>query len=129
LQRDCLSAAFDYAVDVIKTPFYGDFDLQDLSRPIIVDGSRELIEAGFHREAVFWVLCMRNWVQNAIENDGAAPEKAAFKSGFEKLLSAMGLSSLARVAKKVEEIAQLLPEIVSVAHTLIDSHPDIVRQA
>jgi hypothetical protein len=122
-----LSAAFDYALDVLKTPFYGDFDLQELSRPVVVDGARELIEAGFHREAVFWVLCMRNWIQNAIENDGAEPEKAAFRSGFERLLSTMGLSSLAAVANKAEEVRQLLPKMMSVAQSIIDSHPDIVR--
>jgi hypothetical protein len=123
-----LSVAFDYALSVVQTPFYGDFDVQEASRPIVVDGSWELIEAGFPREMTFCILCVRSLVQNAIENDAGESEKMAFRSSYDRLLSAVGIHSPADIEAKVRMLRHLLPEIMSAAYALIDSHPDILRQ-
>jgi hypothetical protein len=47
---------FDTAKAVIKTPFSFASDISDAAGPIAIDGSRELIERGLHREAVFWIV-------------------------------------------------------------------------
>ena len=123
-----LESAFDYALRVIHTQFFGAFDIDPLSRPITINGSRDLIEAGSHREAMFWVICMRNWVQNAIENDGTEPEKTHFRSAYDHLLSAIGIANLQDIVEKADAFKQLLPEIMSAAHDIIDNHPNIYRQ-
>src|SRR4029077_5089804 len=51
-----LPKVFDTAKTVIKTPFSFASDISDLARPIAIDGSRELIERGLHREAAFWIV-------------------------------------------------------------------------
>ena len=43
-----LTSAYNYALSVIKTRFYGDFDVNPISKSILIDGSRELLDAGFH---------------------------------------------------------------------------------
>ena len=82
-----LSDALHYARTVYKTPFYGDHHLQEILEPLVIHGSWELIHAGFHKEAMLWVLGMRTWIQNAIENDGAEPEKTHFRLAYEHMLS------------------------------------------
>jgi hypothetical protein len=51
-----LADAFDAAKAVITTPFSFASDISDVARPIAIDGSRELIARGDHREAVFWIV-------------------------------------------------------------------------
>ncbi|HEV2067551.1 MAG TPA: hypothetical protein VGR08_12015, partial [Thermomicrobiales bacterium] len=51
-----LAEAFDAAAAVVTTPFFFAPDISDIARPIAIDGSRELIEHGSHREAVFWMV-------------------------------------------------------------------------
>src|SRR5262249_10053074 len=50
-----LANVYDAAKRVIRTPFSFASDLSDLSRPIAIDASVDLIERGFHREAMFWI--------------------------------------------------------------------------
>ncbi|MFE1242772.1 hypothetical protein ACFW35_01465 [Fictibacillus sp. NPDC058756] len=51
-----LEQTFDAAVSIAKTPFFFSSDITAEARPIIIDGSRELIRSGIHREAVFWMV-------------------------------------------------------------------------
>jgi hypothetical protein len=58
VQRHLLELArtFDAAAAVAKTPFFFSTDITALARPIAVDASQRLIDAGDHREAVFWIV-------------------------------------------------------------------------
>ncbi|MGN6359730.1 MAG: hypothetical protein ACTHNK_05015, partial [Thermomicrobiales bacterium] len=51
-----LTEAFDAAAAVIETPFFFASDLSQAARSIAIDGSRDLIERGDQREAVFWLV-------------------------------------------------------------------------
>src|SRR6185437_2313304 len=48
-----LEHTFDDAAAAAKTPF---FFITATSRPIAIDGSRELITTGNHLEAIFWII-------------------------------------------------------------------------
>ena len=52
-----LSEAFDAAKALIVTPFFFAADISDIARPIAIDGSRELIARGEHREGHFLDGC------------------------------------------------------------------------
>jgi len=49
-------AMFDTAAALGTTRFSWSSDITPLARPILVEGSRELIERGHHRDAVFWIV-------------------------------------------------------------------------
>ena len=53
---DALTDAFDAVKAVVASPFFFASDITDLARPVATDGSRELIERGDRREAVFWLV-------------------------------------------------------------------------
>jgi hypothetical protein len=46
-----LTDIFDAAAKAIQTPFAFVSDLSNIARPMAIDGSQELIERGYHREA------------------------------------------------------------------------------
>jgi hypothetical protein len=64
-----LAAAFDAAAAARRTPFVFAADISDLGRPIAIDGSRELIEGGSHREAVFWMVATYARCQKVLAHD------------------------------------------------------------
>jgi len=51
-----LTESFDAAKALIVTPFFFAADISDIARPIAIDGSRELIAHGEHREAIWMVV-------------------------------------------------------------------------
>ncbi len=51
-----LAKVFDAAKEVIKTPLFFAADISENARVVAIDGSRELIEQGYHREALFWMV-------------------------------------------------------------------------
>jgi hypothetical protein len=53
---DRLTEVFDRAVAVGPTPFPFSSDISAEARPVAIDGSRALVDAGDHREAVFWIV-------------------------------------------------------------------------
>jgi hypothetical protein len=63
-----LSQAFDWAVDIIRGPSMGDF-VNENARLIAINGCREMMENGHHREAMFWIASMRTICQRVIERD------------------------------------------------------------
>jgi hypothetical protein len=124
-----LAAAYDYALTVIRTPFYGDYDVQAICRPMVIGGARELLEAGDHREIMPWIASQGAWVQNAIDNDGAEPHKATYGASYQALLDRLGASTADQLTRKGDQMRELLPALMSLAEEIIESHPDIVHGA
>ena len=124
---DEYGTAFDCAVRVLKTPFYGTYDVQEVSRPLAIGGAWELVHSGFHRESMHFVVTLRSWVQNAIENDGTEEEKQRGRKGYERLLSALGISGVADLRAKGEALRALLPQLVELARAVMEADPRIDR--
>jgi hypothetical protein len=53
---DHLAEVFDEAAAMGPTPFPFSSDISTEARPVAIDGSRALVDAGDHREAVFWIV-------------------------------------------------------------------------
>ncbi|MEM7129557.1 MAG: hypothetical protein AAF702_24705 [Chloroflexota bacterium] len=85
--------SFDYATTIIRTPFWGDFDVNQDMRPIGIDGGRELIERGYPREAIWWILFIHTLAQIAIQNDAPETEKATYLNLYKQILQELGLHS------------------------------------
>ena len=97
------TTAFNKAVQVIKTPFFADWNICEEARPISIGGSQELISNGDHREAVLFIMMVFNWSVLAIQNDAPDDEKLPFLLSYQKALDVLGLGTdedfLHRVAK------------------------------
>lgn len=116
---DRLGEVFDEAAAVGRTPFFFSSDISAESRPIAVDGSRALVDAGDHREAVFWIVATFARCQQILDAD-APPERAragegAFRAALAELTGVRGPDDLR--ARSAATIA-LLPELEDVAATI-----------
>lgn len=119
-----LAAAFDAAARVIETPFFFAADISDAGRPVAIDGSRELIARGDHREAVFWVAATYSRCQLVFHHD--APELyARFERGYRALLGDLGIASFADLERRHGETADFLPRVWEVAERIMAANPGI----
>lgn len=66
-------AAFELATRVKRQPVHYDFKFRGHLRPYYVDGTREMLREGRHREAIYWIIgyCYQAWL--VLLND--APEE------------------------------------------------------
>jgi hypothetical protein len=115
---DALAEVFDAATAVIKTPFPFATDLSALARPIAIDGSRELVARGLHREAVFWLVVTHARCQAVFAADAPALLEQ-FAPGYRALLTDLGIETLADMQQRAEQVRTLLPRIWAVVEELI----------
>lgn len=121
-----LANAFDAAIPAVRTPFFFASDITEEGRRISIDGSRDLIEAGNHREAVFWLVATFARVQPVFHHD--APEmEQRYDPGFRALLADIGITSLDDMQRRGAEVEAFLPRLTDMARTIMDETPEITR--
>ncbi len=122
---DALAEAFDAAKTVVRTPFPFARDISDIGRPIAIDGSRELIARGDHREAIFWMVATWSRCQQIFHHDGPAGMEDQYDGGYRRLLDDLGIASFADLQRREARVKQNLPKVREVAETIISINPDI----
>ena len=116
-----LAGAFDAAKTVIKTPVFFAADISDLARPVAIDGTQELIDLGFHREAVFWLAATYARCMKVLHSDATPELQARFEPGLRALLADLGITSLTDLQRRSREVEAFLPEIRGVAEEIMNS--------
>jgi hypothetical protein len=120
-----LTEVFDAAKAVIKTPFPFASDITDIARPIAIDGSRDLVERGLHREAVFWIVATYARCQNVLFHDAPVETQDRFTPGFRHLVADLGITSYADLPERCEQVRQHLPHVWEVAEAIMAANPEI----
>src|SRR5690606_19028884 len=120
-----LVAAFDTARTLIRTPFPFASDISAAARPIAIDGSRELIEAGYHREAVFWIAVTSCRCQVILSHDAPAPVRDRFSPGHQHLLNDLGIASPTDLRRRADMTGECLPQIWDVAQAVLAANPAV----
>jgi hypothetical protein len=120
-----LAAVFDAAKTMIKTPFFFASDISDVARPIAIDGSRELIESGCHREAIFWMVATYARCQKVLYQDAPAELRDRYSPGFRQLLAALGVNSPTDFPPRNQQIRAFLPQLWEVTEAMIAANPEI----
>ncbi len=120
-----LADAFEAARVVIRTPFPFGSDISDAARPIAIDGSRELIECGLHREAVFWMVVSYSRYQKVLAADAPAGMHQQFDGGHRELLGDLGIESFADLQRRSQLVRAHLPRLWKVAEGIIASNPQV----
>jgi hypothetical protein len=82
-----LGEVFDEAATVGRTPFFFSSDISAEARPIAIDGSRALVDAGDHREAVFWIIATFARCQQILDADAPAEQAQAGERAFRPALA------------------------------------------
>ena len=90
-----LTEVFDMAKAVITTPFSFASDISEIARPLAVDGSRDPIARGYHREATFWITVTYSRCQKELAVDAPPELQDQFDPGYRQLLGDLGITSFA----------------------------------
>lgn len=114
-----LARAFNAAKAVIKSPFFFASHLSDAARPIVIDGSRQLIERGAHREAIFWMAVTYSRCQKVLYHDATRDVYEQFEIGFRRLLGDLGFASFADLQWRSEQVEAFLPRVWGVAEAIM----------
>lgn len=123
---DGLARTFDAAAAAAKTPFFFSSDITAAARPIAIDGSRELIRAGHHREAVFWIVATFARCHKMLAAD--APDlQLSFVPAFEEALADLGVSSTDDLLQRAGDVLQFLPKVWEAAEAIMDANPNIIK--
>lgn len=125
LHLAAVAEAFDAARTALKTPYRFAADLTDAARPVAIDGSRELIEAGYHREAIFWMLATYSRCQWVLSLDAPADVQERFSRGYRRFLADLGINSFADLRDRCEYVMRSLPEVWEVAETIMAANAEI----
>jgi hypothetical protein len=116
-----LTAVFDDAAAVIRTPYRFAADISPAGRPIVIDGSYELIKAGYHREAMFWITATHCRCQHVLSLDAPVAMQEQHKYGFMRLLDELHITSAEERAASDQAAAQFIETVDSMAEMIIMS--------
>ena len=119
-----VTGAFDAAKIVMKSPFPFGADLTEKSRPIAIGGSQELIEAGLHREAVFWLVATYARCEKVLSTDAPAMAQE-FEGGYRDLLLDLGIGSFADMQRQADRVRSMLGRVGQVSEAIIAPNSEI----
>ena len=132
IQRDqvkqhlaALAEVFDAASAVIKTHFVFAADITPEARPVAIDGSRELIEHGNHREAVFWIAVTYTRCQQVLALDAPLEMQEQYLPGYRRMLADLGIASFADLQQRCQQVKALLPRVWQEAEAILQANPEI----
>jgi len=117
---------FDRAVEVKRSPSPTGHKLHAFGRPYFVQAAKEMIDEGYHREAMWWICGCYNLSNAAIQNDAPEEEKPQFQASLDCLLDDMGLSTPEDWAVRAEQARALAEEVFQVADEIVAQNPEIV---
>jgi hypothetical protein len=120
-----LADVFDTASTAIRTPFPFASDVNDGTRAISIDGSMELIERGYHREAMFWVGVTHSRCQKILSSDAPQRLNRSIKDSYHALLGDLGLSTVQEIRRRRAEIERVLPQVSDMAETIIAANDEV----
>ena len=88
-----LEPVFDAAASVVTSPFFFASDISACARPISIDGTRDLIERGYHREAIFWIAVTFGRCDKILYHDASPVVRDEHLGSFLALLEDLGIRS------------------------------------
>ncbi|MEZ4558170.1 MAG: hypothetical protein R2854_17330 [Caldilineaceae bacterium] len=121
-----LAAAFDAAGAVLTTPYQFAADMLPAARPVAIDGSRELIREGNHREALFWMTAVYSRCMHVLTVDGTPELLTEHAGGYQRLLADLGIRGAGELERGAARIEAALPDVWTVAEAIMAANPQIV---
>jgi hypothetical protein len=120
-----MAEVFDAASAVIQSPFAFAADIGPDARSVAVDGCRELIGRGDHREAVFWIAVTHSRCQQVLLADAPAEMHEQYLPDYMRMLADLGIVSSADLEQRVAQIGALLPAVWQQGEAIVDANSEI----
>lgn len=122
-QLHALEEVFDLACAVLKSPYQFAQDMTRQARPAAIDGSMEMIEAGFHREAMFWIVAVFSRARAVIFADGTPHQLARTDQLYWALLNTLGLANQQDMETRADQVANDIDQCWDAAMQIITAPP------
>ncbi len=116
---------FDFAKEIIKPPHRFASDISEVGRPISIGGSREFIDGGYHREAVYWIVATYSRCLAILHNDASRDERENYAAGFHELLADLGITSFADLQEGSQRAREFLHRVWDVVEAIMDANAEI----
>ena len=120
-----LARTFDVAAAVATPPFFFSSDIAAAARPIVIDGSRDLIRRGHHREAVFWIVATFARCQKILVVDAPRDVQHALAPAFDEVLADLGIASTDDLFARAASVMRSLPVVWATAEAILSANPAI----
>jgi hypothetical protein len=118
--------AFDRSVEVYRTPTPYGFTIRPHLRPYLAEATREMIDEGNHREAMFWISALAGESYLVLQNDAPDEEKPGFAGQLQAMYAALGYTDTSAEAweERVGFAERLAQEIYCITDTLVALNPE-----
>ena len=113
------------ALVVHRTPAPFDFKLHTYIRPYLVEGAQEMIEEGFHREAMLWIVGFLYLANTVIHNDGDEGDKRRIQAVVNRLEAETGMAEGRQREERKRQVPRLAEEMFRISDEVVAGHPDI----
>jgi hypothetical protein len=123
-----LARTFDAAAAAARTPFFFSTDITALARPIAIDASQRLIEAGCHREAVFWIVATFARCHKILAADAPPHLQHTLAPAFEAMIADLGITSTGDLLRRAEDVTRFLPTLWAAAEAILAADRDAPPQ-
>ncbi len=120
-----LTGIFAAATRAVDPGFPFAADISDSARPIAIDGSLDLIEHGFPREAMFWIAVTHSRCQKVLSGTAAGDLLRGFEERYRDLTRDLGIGSSADVRRRCGEIERMLPCVEEQAEAILAANRDV----
>jgi hypothetical protein len=85
----------------------------------------ELIERGYHREAMFWVGVTHSRCQKILSSDAPGRLNRSLKDTYQALLGDLGLSTFSETRRRCAEIERSLPRVSDLVERIIAANGEV----
>lgn len=122
---DALAGVFDAASAALRTSVPFASDISELSRPIAIDGSRDLIDRGLHREAMFWIAVTHARCRKVLAHDAPPSVRDRLEPVYTAFLADLGVASAMDVRHRAEQVGAFLVDVRDRAASIMSANPGI----
>ena len=126
-QLEDLRRVFPRAVELKQTPFPIHRAISAVNEPIAVGGCQEIIDAGYHRESLLWILAMRTHCQWVFENDAEEEERLEHRQTYLQTLEDFGFCTPVDASTRKEEAEDLVAQTMELAKEIAGVSPSVMR--
>lgn len=117
---ECASV-FDRAIEVQRE----EPGLKPHTRPCVIDASREMIEAGDHREAMYWIAAHAMRAITVIQACGSAEDKKWSWDFAARILTRMGVTAPGAAEELHRRAEPIVGEVLRFADDMVASSPAV----
>ena len=122
---DAAAAAFDEAKRLLKAGYRFASDISDVARPVALEGSKDLIEQGLHREAVFWIVATYARCRWIFHRSASSYTRDRYDLGFQRMLRDLGIHTFADLKARSAQVRRFLPRLMETAEGIMAATPGI----